>query len=359
MEIGSEFWSEFRLDNINYNLQAPKWLQLGQDYKLVLSGRTAIDFIIKDIKFRSNVKLAYLPSYCCNSMVKPFLDNGITVDFYNVKYSEEDGFKYDIDYKKSPDIFLSMNYYGFTKSEMKFHMEDFKNRNIIVIEDITHSILNSGKSCANYGVASIRKWMAIPSGAIAINYNDKFIESSAKLKGNDEYINSKLNAMKLKAEYMETGNEEIKPIFLEKFTKLNNLLSNEYKEFKIDDISLSILNSIDINKIKEKRKANADYIYTNLKETNDIRFVYSRNLTDICPLFVPVRINRDKRDDLRKHLVSNSIYSPIHWNYYPESFKSEDLKYINQTILSLVCDQRYGDKEMEYMVSMINDFMSV
>lgn len=233
MEIGSEFWSDFRLDNINYNLQAPKWLQLGQDYNLLLSGRTAIDFIIKDIKFRSNVKLAYLPSYCCNSMVKPFLDNGITVDFYNVKYSEEDGFKYDIDCNKSPDIFLAMNYYGFTKSEMKFHMEDFKNRNIIVIEDITHSILNSGKSCANYGVASIRKWMAIPSGAIAINYNDKFIESSAKLKGNDEYINSKLNAMKLKAEYMETGNEEIKPIFLEKFTKLNNLLSNEYKEFKI------------------------------------------------------------------------------------------------------------------------------
>lgn len=73
-----------------------------------------------------------------------------------------------------------------------------------------------------------------------------------------------------------------------------------------------------------------------------MRFVYSRNLTEIRPLFVPVRINWSKRDDLRKYPVSNSVYSPIHWNYYPESSNSENLNYINQTVLSLVCDQRYG-----------------
>ncbi len=111
-------------------------------------------------------------------------------------------------------MFLAMNYHGFIKLEMKSQIEDFKNRNTIVIEDITHSIL------------------------------------SAELKENDEYINPKLNATKLKAEYMETGNQKLKPMFLERFTKLDNLLSNEYKEFKIDDISLSILNSIDITKIK-------------------------------------------------------------------------------------------------------------
>ncbi len=73
-----------------------------------------------------------------------------------------------------------------------------------------------------------------------------------------------------------------------------------------------------------------------------MRFVYSRNLNEIRPLFVPVRINRSKRDDLRKYSVSNSIYRSTHWNYYPESFNSEDLNYINQTVLSLVCNQRYG-----------------
>lgn len=34
MAISGGFRSEFRLYNINYNLQAPKWLQLGQDCKL-------------------------------------------------------------------------------------------------------------------------------------------------------------------------------------------------------------------------------------------------------------------------------------------------------------------------------------
>lgn len=359
MEIGSEFWSEFKLDNINYNFQIPKWLQLGQDYKLLLSGRTAIDFVIKDIKLRYNVKSAYLPSYCCNSMVKPFLDNEIIVDFYNVKYSEQNGFEYDIDYKKSADIFLAMNYFGFTKSEMKSQIEYFKNRNTIVIEDITHSLLNSNKSIANYGVASIRKWMAIPSGAIAINYIDDFVECNTKLRENNGYINFKLNAMKLKAEYMKSGDEKLKSVFLEKFTELNGLLANEYRGFGIDAISISILNIIDVNDLSKKRKENTEYIYTNLKEKNDIRFIYSHNSNDICPLFVPIKVKEKKRDILRKYLISNNIYSPIHWNYYPESFNSKNLMEINQTMLSLVCDQRYGEKEMEYMVSVINDFMSV
>lgn len=74
-----------------------------------------------------------------------------------------------------------MNYYGFTKSEMKSEIEYFKNIGSIVIEDITHSLLNINNSNADYGVASIRKWMAIPSGAIAINFNDEFIKFNIKL----------------------------------------------------------------------------------------------------------------------------------------------------------------------------------
>lgn len=251
-----------------------------------------------------------------------------------------------------------MNYYGFTKSEMKSEIEYFKNIGSIVIEDITHSLLNINNSNADYGVASIRKWMAIPSGAIAINFNDEFIKFNIKLLKNAEYINIRLKAMKLKDKYMKTGNEKLKPIFLEKYDYTNELLKNEYKGFEIDDISMEILNNICLNDIKEKRKINVEYIYNNLKETKDLRFVYLYINDDSCPLFVPVRVNKDKRDNLRRYLISKKIYCPVHWNYYPDRYNSKDLNDINQTVLSLVCDQRYGEKEMEYMVRIINEYMT-
>ena len=47
---------------------------------------------------------------------------------------------------------------------------------------------------------------------------------------------------------------------------------------------MEILNNICLNDIKEKRKINVEYIYNNLKETKDLRFVYLYINDDSCPL---------------------------------------------------------------------------
>ena len=43
-EIGSEFWKT-NLDNNNNNLD---FLKIGKDQKLLMSGRTAIDYVLSD-----------------------------------------------------------------------------------------------------------------------------------------------------------------------------------------------------------------------------------------------------------------------------------------------------------------------
>ena len=63
-EIGSEFWKE----NKKY---------LNENERLFLSGRTALDAIIKDSKKEHIIKSALLPSYCCHTMIEPFLRNDI------------------------------------------------------------------------------------------------------------------------------------------------------------------------------------------------------------------------------------------------------------------------------------------
>ena len=80
-ELGSEFWLEKEYTDI-INLSLPEWLKVGSDNKLLLSGRTAIYFVIKDIQKSKKVNTVYFPSYCCQSMLQPFIDLGINIVFY-------------------------------------------------------------------------------------------------------------------------------------------------------------------------------------------------------------------------------------------------------------------------------------
>ena len=75
-EIGSEFWFDFE----------PKDIACNSQETLVLSGRTAIDVIIKYILKTRKVRNVYLPAYCCNSMIDPFIRNAIDVKLYDMDF---------------------------------------------------------------------------------------------------------------------------------------------------------------------------------------------------------------------------------------------------------------------------------
>ena len=84
-EIGSEFWIAYY----------PKDIASDSQETLVLSGRTALGIIIKDILKVRKIRNAYLPAYCCDSMIDPFIRNGIDVKLYDIDF--DGGLKYLID----------------------------------------------------------------------------------------------------------------------------------------------------------------------------------------------------------------------------------------------------------------------
>ena len=63
-EIGSEYWISTECEIKKFKNE--------ENMVGVLSGRTAIDYIIKDIKTYKELKKVILPSYCCYSMIEPF-----------------------------------------------------------------------------------------------------------------------------------------------------------------------------------------------------------------------------------------------------------------------------------------------
>lgn len=349
MEIGSEYWLE---DN---KIEQQK---VKNDNKKVflLSGRTAIDYALNTIQHSKKINKVYFPSYCCQSMIDPFIERNIDIDFYTVSFKKGQ-LIYEIDCEKECDIFFAMNYFGFSQYGMDYFIEKFKNKNVCVIEDMTHSLLSERKYNKNsdFIVASLRKWFPIMSGGVLINNTSKHLDTS-KLQDNKKYIKLKEHAMIEKKKYITNEKQDNKEEFLKEFSKTEEILNEDYKNYSMDKKSYSILNSIDINEVIKKRRNNAKVIYEYLKNQNKIEYLKNINLKEDTPLFVPIFLNNQKRNELKIKLIENNIYFANHWEI-PKQLKEKCQKDIYNLELSLICDQRYTTTDIAYYINIIDNIL--
>ncbi|MDE7104438.1 MAG: hypothetical protein K2O36_01000, partial [Ruminococcus sp.] len=120
---------------------------------------------------------------------------------------------------------------------------------------------------------------------------------------------------------------------------------------KMDSVSAEIIANTDINEIRKRRIANAKIIYSRLSTLPVKPLVDLPDWDNVCPLFVPVLVPENERDSLRKHLIDNGIYCPVHW---PEVMGAE--VGLRKNELSLICDQRYSMEDMERMMDCISKY---
>lgn len=327
-EIGSEFHSVS--PDCGYGLKLPF------SGHLVFSGRTAIETVLKEIP---DAKRALLPSYCCDSMIQPFRDAGIEVNFYPVFF--ENGMKVNI--SGEADIIFLCNYFGFS-----FPMPDLSGFNAVIIEDITHSLFSliPYNLQSHYLVASLRKWEPINCGGYCAGVNSELSQIPI-VKPPEEFIKEKSEAMELKAKYLSDFDETKKSLFLSLFRDSNHWFASSYSGLSIDDFSRDYISTVDMDMQRFIRRRNADILYKKLK--GKVTFLFAQEDMD-CPLFVPILL--PNRDDVRHSFQVNRIYCPVHW---PKPDGCESNLYDQE--LSLICDQRYSAEDMERIVSVIEPLL--
>lgn len=344
MEIGSEFWKEknsFACRNDTF----------------FLSGRTAIDAIIRDAKNCYNINCAILPSYCCDSMIEPFLSNDMKVRFFEISIGSDGKMKASLPDAKPNEMILYMKYFGACnlnglRSEMLEKWE-------VTIEDMTHSCFcEDYYSNALYSFESYRKWFALDGLAIARKKHGKI--SNPQSFANEEFVHLRNDAFELKKKYIEKY-IGCKDDFLNKFELANDLLSNDYVDKAPTHHSVVDFVRMydDIVSIRETRRRNASILIKGICNIKDINIMIDNNDSSDCPLFVSILVGRKKRDDLRKYLISQDIYCPIHWpltKYHEGLTKVE--KDIYDMELSLICDQRYDENDMNRIVMCINNYFN-
>lgn len=345
-EIGSHF--EF-----DHNIRKTKrrngsWLPSFYDSFYTFSGRSAIELAIKDIRLEREIKSVYMPSYCCKSMVDPFLENDIEVIFYDVYFEEKEGIKYNIDLNTDCDIFFAISYFGIEEFQHDSILKLLKSKGTIIIEDTTHRLLGeeSHSSYADYTIASLRKWFPIATGGLISKQKSKL--NIIPNKDSDSLIKGKIQAMKQKTDYID-GKDVDKVTFLNNMRKFEKEFRKRDYRYKIDSVSLSILENIDIELVRHKRRNNARTLYDGINELKHIKLLIPNpDFDNISPLFSPIMMERNKRDELRSFLIKHNIYCPVHWPNTEVNSSS-----ISNSELSLICDQRYSFDDMKHIVELI------
>lgn len=351
-EIGSHFeYSEAMQRN---GSQTIDWLPIQQlDYVFTFSGRSAIELALMDIKKDKNINSVYMPSYCCDSMLQPFKKHGIKIEFYDVLLGQK-GLYYDIDKNKSFDIFFAMSYFGLEQS-MDHIIQEMHFKNVLVLEDMTHRMLcdQPNANYSDYIVASLRKWFPIATGGILIKRRVSL--NCYPFKESDEFVQNQIEAMKLKTAYLN-GFKIKKQLFLEKYKSINEAMVSLDHSYKIDSFSMGVLQKLNINHIKEARKQNATILYDGLKEHKKIQMLleYPKSST---PLFVPIKLkDHNEREKVRSLLIKNDIYCPVHWPISESVHLNSANKEIYDRELSLICDQRYYEKDMNKIVKVLREY---
>lgn len=322
------------------------------DFAYTFSGRAAIELAIKDIENSQEVASVYMPSYCCGSMEEPFIKKAIDIIYYDVIYDQDKGIVYKIDTSVNCDIFFSMTYFGLEDFNHGHVIESFSKRGVKIIEDITHRLLTDYRchEKVDYSIASIRKWLPIASGACILKHKG-FLSEKPKISS-DHIVREKIQAMKEKHLYIK-GENISKESFLGKFAKFEKKFNQIDSTYKIDSVSLRIIKTIDIEKIKTQRRKNGQVLYRGLEELELVKpLIPNPDFSKACPLFIPIMVNNGERDNLRQHLVFNNVYCPVHW---PNEVKREG---IQREELSLICDQRYNQNDMEYILDLIREWQS-
>ena len=338
-EIGSEFW------DVPVKAEPGEALFPAQT-NWYLSGRTALNAILDHILAQGGCRTAALPSWCCDSMIKPFTDHGIEVFFYPVYLNDDHRLVQDLNSTEACDIAMVLDYFGFRSEAQNAGAHK------IVIRDLTHAVFSDVPADADYYFGSTRKWAGVWTGGFAWAKNGAL----PKAAPSDElhpYIAARKNAMMQKKQYIKEAENGEKP-FLEKFGFAEEWLDDNTEVLGAAERDIAAVKQLDAALIRKKRRENAAYL---LERIGMYAFRSELRPQD-CPLFVPAFFPHEMRNALRSFLIGQQIYCPVHWPVTAHHRLTQVTQKLYDEELSIICDQRYDLLDMERICDAVVSFVN-
>lgn len=322
------------------------------DVRHMMSGRCGILLAIEDWMQTDDKRVAYLPAYTCETVSGCFVKAGYEIYYYDIDQQLRP--QYDDAMLEKVSLVLVCGYYGFVTFDEKW-IQRCEERGIAVILDATHSVFSQGGASrsARYLAASFRKWMSIPAGGIAIKRDGQFLLDPIAVEPKH---------IALRNQCMEMADQAVRQQDMEAWEKANDLfwdaemyLRDVFDIQESDAASVEIVSHIDVEHLRSARMRNYDALQEYWPGIEGVRPVFDKRPDGCCPSHFPVYAKdpADLQTKLREHGIRASIFWPvppfIEIDQYPQA------KWIYEHILSLPCDQRYGEEQMKCIAETLRE----
>ena len=334
--VGGEFEIDIKIIR-NSSPKLPKKLNHGHFYS---SGRAAL-FHILNFSSQSGKNKILLPDYLCESIIEVVKLASVQYKFYTINQDLSLNINSINELFDTESSILIINYFGVI--DIRSEIQKIKNldSSAFIILDNVQSLYSMFESFdVDFMFTSFRKQLPVPDGAWVVSKHSELFQCEEE----NTFSQYKLAGGLLKNyQEFDVFSDQL---YLELFEKGENLIIKNINS-KISNITLSILSVLDFDLIRQKRINNAMIIINGL-QTMEITPIIKFQVNTV-PLFVPILIKN--RDLLRLELRKNNIYCPVHWPKSKEINIKNDNLYNSE--LSLIIDQRYDQKVMNKILSII------
>jgi len=312
---------------------------LAEPYLLLATARSAFTLLARTL----HPKTVWLPSYLCEVLMGAFPIQLTKVRFYAINEQlkiAKEGWLTEI---QANDMVLFIDYFGF--DQWGEWGAEARRRGAWVIEDAAQALCRDHfNQHSHYIVLSPRKFVGIPEGGILMALDGAKLPDERLASSPSLWWMEATRASILRAEFDRHGGERK---WFEIFQKTES--SAPLEPFLMSDLSLLILkHAVDWQMVSDRRRDNYKFLASELGQIALIPELPG----DVVPLGFPVQLK--ERDRIRQALFAQNIYPQIHWpiaDFVPSEFEASHR--LAAEIMTLPCDQRYNQPDMERVVSQL------
>ena len=291
----------------------------------------------------------WMPSYFCGHVLKDVGERASAFSYYEVGYYLNLPSLAWVDEVQVNDLVVITNYFGFPSDpECEKRV---KERGAWLLVDACQALLSENiDQFADFVLYSPRKFLGVPDGGVLIINNEIPDDLFTLKKAPTEWWLKAFTASVLRGEYDRHGGDR-------RWFKLfqETEVTAPIGAYAMSELSRKMLQySFDYGLIAERRVANYELLAAQLGE-----FALFPALPEgVVPMGFPIHIT--DRDRIRQIFFSHNIYPPVHWQIagiVPDKF--HDSHRLSAEIMTLPCDQRYGEQDMERIINVFMKEVSV
>ena len=287
------------------------------------TGRNCLEYILRCRQY----KKVYIPYYTCEVILEPIQKLNIAYEFYHINLSLEIS---DEIHLHESEALLYTNYYGLKQRYVELLAEKYGH---CLIVDNTQAFyakpiigIDTFYTC--------RKFFGVPDGAYL--YIDKLLDMDLEQDVSYERMNSLSKRIDISP---EAGYQDFRDVS-------KSLVGQSIKH--MSKLTRRMMQGIDYEAIKQRRRTNYQMLDVVFRHDNNIVLTLEEDAVPmVYPYLVPIT-------GLRESLIENKIFVARYWpNVLTWSTKDDTSFLLANQMIPLPIDQRYGEEEMEYIISRI------